>query len=88
MQRFERERDMVLLTGILIPDPLFPALAIRRRYLAFSHARDIECTQTIKRDSHSKKNPNQPNTGQTYCTPKGLKSSRKLERGGEKNVHT
>jgi hypothetical protein len=37
----------------LIPDPLFPALAIRRRYLAFSHTRNVERPQTIKRESHS-----------------------------------
>ena len=41
------------LTDVLIPDPLFPALAIRRRYLAFSHTRNVERPQRIKRDSHS-----------------------------------
>ncbi len=41
------------LTDILTPDPLFPACAIRQRYLALSKASDVESAQTVKRDRHS-----------------------------------
>jgi hypothetical protein len=78
---FERERKRVFLTDILIPYPLFPALAIRRRYLAFSHARDVERTQTIKRDSHSgnhkPKPPNQWVYRSDICARKGDKERSK-----------
>ena len=51
------------LTDMLIPDPLFPALAIRRRYLLLCRACDVERAQTIKRDRHSgKKKKSQSDT--------------------------
>jgi hypothetical protein len=54
------------LTDMLIPDPLFPALAIRRRYLLLCQACDVERAQTIKRDRHSEKKK----VSQIYiCTP-------------------
>lgn len=64
----------MFLTGILIPNPLLPTLARRRRYLAFSDARDVERTQTIKRNSHSSKNIPKPkaNTRSDMCSRKGF----------------
>ena|SRR6266404_9716412 len=38
---------------ILRPYPLFPVLAIRRRYLALCVAREVQRAETIKPDRHS-----------------------------------
>ncbi len=55
------------LTDMLIPDPLFPALAIRRRYLLLCQACDVERAQTIKRDRHSERKKKKP--VRYICTP-------------------
>jgi hypothetical protein len=43
----------VLLTDVLIPYPLFPALAIGRRYFLLRQTGYVKRTQTIKCNRHS-----------------------------------
>jgi len=52
-RRSEKVVPRVLLTDVLIPYPLFPALAIRRRYFLLCQAGEVQRAQTIKCDRHS-----------------------------------